>query len=81
MWVLHFRPVKFDSVLLGFSRGNLIVSEPHFPSAMTDFYTLIFKFGGTFSFVIKLIWFLEACCFNIFLVKFEQHQFGLLNLL
>lgn len=64
MWVLHFRPVKSDSVLLGFSRENLIVSEPHFPSAMTDFYMFMFKFGCTFSFVIKLTWFLEAYCFN-----------------
>lgn len=81
MWALLFRPVKLDSVLSGFSRENLRVSEPHFPPAMTDFYMSVFKFGCTFSFVIKLLWFLHVCCFNIFLVKVEQHQFGLLTLL
>lgn len=78
VWVLHFRLVKLDRVLLGFSRENLRVTEPHFPSALTDFYMLVFKFGCTFSFVIKLTWFFQACCLNIlFLVKFEQHQTGL----
>jgi hypothetical protein len=77
---LHFRPAKLDSVLLGFSRENLIASEPHFPPAMTDFCMLKLKFGSTFS-AIKLTWFSEACCFNIFLVKWKQPQLGLFTLL
>lgn len=77
VWVLRFRPVKLDSVLLGFSREHCVVSEPYSPPAMADVSTLIVSFDSTFFFVLRLTWFLQACCFNVFLVKFEQHQFGL----
>lgn len=77
--VLHFGPVKLDSVLLSFSRENLIVLEPHFPSAVTYFCMLILRFGCTFSFVIKLTWFSEARGFNMFFCGIETASIWILT--
>lgn len=77
--MLHFGPVKLDSVLLSFSRENLIVLEPHFPSAVTYFCMLILRFGCTFSFVIKLTWFSEARGFNMFFCGIETASIWILT--
>lgn len=53
VWVLRFRPVKLDDVLLGFSRENCVMSESYSPPAMTDFDMFIWRFGCTFFFVMS----------------------------